>query len=43
VKSQRQMEANNDREKGQNGHATPPGNTGTAAADRTLKMQEKII
>jgi hypothetical protein len=24
-------EAKNDREKGQNGHATPPGNTGTAA------------
>ena len=28
-------EAKNDREKGQNGHATPPGNTGTAAAGRT--------
>jgi hypothetical protein len=28
-------EAKNDREKGQNGHATPPGNTGTAATSRT--------
>jgi hypothetical protein len=28
-------EVENDKEKSRNGHATPPGNTGTAAADRT--------